>query len=539
MKLIIEDDEGKTTVYPLGDREVTVGRKEGNTIRLMERNVSRRHARLFELGGRLVIEDLDSYNGIRLNGERVMGRAEVGPGDLMEIGDYHIGLQPDDEDEDTFDVPVADAAPTPLLRPADGEEATQPTPGLDPTDPRADAEANTAEEDFHSPETEGPRLFALSPEPRLICVSTEYSGLDFALRADGVIGRIEESDVVIEHPSVSRSHARITERDGSFEIVDLESANGVLVNGQPATAHVLESHDLIELGHVLLRYVPSREVFRPTADELDAIEAAGVRFVDAEDPSRAETVTDRPLEQLPTPVFSRGLEEPGHETMRLPRMAAWPIPNPSSSGIRPPFTPSGPQHERPGPPRSVASPASPPRDLERSGPRAPSWAVPAAGGLGAVLLGGVLWFWLAGGASETPWDRALRQQFDAGDLPAVLQTWDEHRGQFGNPDEAQRLVRTAEERYVQDLLRQANAAIDRSDDGAAIPLLQRCLDRVPQMTACHWSLGVAYARSNQPDLAAQHYQRFVELAPDDARAASVREVLDAYRSGDSAEVQVP
>src|SRR5262249_20367898 len=39
------------------------------------------------------IEDLDSYNGIRINGERINGRYEVKEGDLVEIGDYHLALQ--------------------------------------------------------------------------------------------------------------------------------------------------------------------------------------------------------------------------------------------------------------------------------------------------------------------------------------------------------------------------------------------------------------------------------------------------------------
>ena len=33
-KLVIQDDEGKTTVVPLIRDEITIGRKEGNTIRL-------------------------------------------------------------------------------------------------------------------------------------------------------------------------------------------------------------------------------------------------------------------------------------------------------------------------------------------------------------------------------------------------------------------------------------------------------------------------------------------------------------------------
>jgi len=67
MKLIIEDDEGRKTVVPLVREEITIGRQDGNTIRLTERNVSRRHARLVKENGNVVIEDLGSYNGVRVN----------------------------------------------------------------------------------------------------------------------------------------------------------------------------------------------------------------------------------------------------------------------------------------------------------------------------------------------------------------------------------------------------------------------------------------------------------------------------------------
>ena len=60
LKLVIQDDEGKTTVVPLVHDEITIGRQEGNTIRLTERNVSRRHARLSRQNGSLTIEDLES-----------------------------------------------------------------------------------------------------------------------------------------------------------------------------------------------------------------------------------------------------------------------------------------------------------------------------------------------------------------------------------------------------------------------------------------------------------------------------------------------
>src|SRR3954454_15042880 len=94
-KLIIEDDEGKTTVVPLIRDEITIGRKEGNTIRLTERNVSRRHAKLSKSNGSVFIEDLQSHNGIRINGDKVAAKAPINEGDRIQIGDYQLALKLD------------------------------------------------------------------------------------------------------------------------------------------------------------------------------------------------------------------------------------------------------------------------------------------------------------------------------------------------------------------------------------------------------------------------------------------------------------
>src|SRR5215211_7308730 len=93
LKLIIEDDEGRKTVVPFVRDEITVGRQEGNTIRLTERNVSRRHARLLRHNGAILLEDLGSYNGVRVNGDRVAGQAALHHGDLIQIGDYDLAVQ--------------------------------------------------------------------------------------------------------------------------------------------------------------------------------------------------------------------------------------------------------------------------------------------------------------------------------------------------------------------------------------------------------------------------------------------------------------
>ena len=73
-KLVICDDEGKTTIVPLIRDEISVGRREGNTIRLTDRNVSRQHARLTRSGdSSFLVIDLGSRNGTKVNGDPVVG----------------------------------------------------------------------------------------------------------------------------------------------------------------------------------------------------------------------------------------------------------------------------------------------------------------------------------------------------------------------------------------------------------------------------------------------------------------------------------
>ncbi len=92
LRLIIEDEEGATTIVPLGEEEITIGREPGNTIQLTEQNVSRQHARLTPGSDGWVIEDLDSYNGVKVNGVLIEGSVTLHEGDVVQIGDYHLAI---------------------------------------------------------------------------------------------------------------------------------------------------------------------------------------------------------------------------------------------------------------------------------------------------------------------------------------------------------------------------------------------------------------------------------------------------------------
>jgi len=85
-KLVISDDEGKTIIVPLVRDLITIGRQEGNTIRLTERNVSRQHARLVKVEDHFRVEDLDAYNGVRVNDE-LINDFQLRKGDQVKVGD--------------------------------------------------------------------------------------------------------------------------------------------------------------------------------------------------------------------------------------------------------------------------------------------------------------------------------------------------------------------------------------------------------------------------------------------------------------------
>jgi hypothetical protein len=69
------------------------------------------------------------------------------------------------------------------------------------------------------------------------------------------IGRNKDNDFCLINDSISSHHAELhMKRDGSFFIVDLNSTNGVLVNGIKVGQQELKDQDLIELGEVRLTF---------------------------------------------------------------------------------------------------------------------------------------------------------------------------------------------------------------------------------------------------------------------------------------------
>src|SRR5438477_12208531 len=80
------------------------------------------------------------------------------------------------------------------------------------------------------------------------------------LKSDLAVGRTEGNDLVLNHPSVSRKHARFEARDGAWWILDLKSTNGVKVNGNLITESKVNAEDKISIGSVQLELKPQPSV---------------------------------------------------------------------------------------------------------------------------------------------------------------------------------------------------------------------------------------------------------------------------------------
>lgn len=76
-------DRGK--IYDCLPTPLTIGREEGNTVQLNDERISRFHIKIQEDQGKLVLTDLESTNGTRVNGEDAQLRI-LRYGDVISVG---------------------------------------------------------------------------------------------------------------------------------------------------------------------------------------------------------------------------------------------------------------------------------------------------------------------------------------------------------------------------------------------------------------------------------------------------------------------
>lgn len=211
-KLRWQTQSGEAEYLLKPEESLTIGREPDNTIIVNDNMVSRHHARIDWAGQGYMIQDLDSRNGTFVNGRRVRRRRRLSDGDEIALYQFHL----------TFE-----------------------TVKIEEMEPEA-----------------GETLVAMSlpGQPRLIVTGGPDAGREILLNEDIMtIGRISKSarwpssQILLDDRTVSRPHACIQREEAGFSIVDMESANGTMVNGQPISGlHTLTDGDVIGMGETRL-----------------------------------------------------------------------------------------------------------------------------------------------------------------------------------------------------------------------------------------------------------------------------------------------
>lgn len=95
----------------------------------------------------------------------------------------------------------------------------------------------------------------------LVIVYGPDTGKEFLLDRDSVVlGRNPDAEIFLPDLHISRTHARIWQRDGSYFIENLGSRNPIILNGQPVSQAALTEGDAIQVGPYLImvrRELPS------------------------------------------------------------------------------------------------------------------------------------------------------------------------------------------------------------------------------------------------------------------------------------------
>ena len=90
-KLLVHESAG-VRAFEIVDNEVHIGRELDNTLRLPDPSISRHHAVIRKVGGGYEIQDLQSSNGVLVNGNRVQS-SPLRDGDRVTLGQIQLTFQ--------------------------------------------------------------------------------------------------------------------------------------------------------------------------------------------------------------------------------------------------------------------------------------------------------------------------------------------------------------------------------------------------------------------------------------------------------------
>ncbi len=197
-------ESGKS--YQFEDNIITIGSGRNNTLVIRDNDVSTQHCQLVRLQHDYDIEDLNSRYGTFVNGQKLEGdKWLLKNGSIIELGSQ-ITLEYRQLD------PGSEVDSSPIFM-REGDPGSQPC---------------------------------------LVLVEEALIKEAYLLQSEEItLGRSVGNDIVVTVSDISRTHARLTWKDGNYHIEDMKSRNGTFVNGvalEASQSITLDHSDVIRLG---------------------------------------------------------------------------------------------------------------------------------------------------------------------------------------------------------------------------------------------------------------------------------------------------
>ena len=255
-KLILSMDGAVIKEYPLNKERMTIGRKAHNDIAIDNLAVSGEHAAIVTILHDSFLEDLDSTNGLEVNGKPTK-KHFLQNNDVIEIGKYKLKYINDQITQTTS----ADFEKTMVLR-------TPPKQAAATTAPTQDAgEENTGRLEAYEPSA------PTSPVQTVVPAKPAQPAASAAVvpPQDGVPKQVavvqvltgpnagKELELVKNLTTLGKPGTQVavlTRRPQGFFITHVEGEKFPSVNGQVLTnqAHQLNEHDVIDLAGVKMEF---------------------------------------------------------------------------------------------------------------------------------------------------------------------------------------------------------------------------------------------------------------------------------------------
>jgi eukaryotic-like serine/threonine-protein kinase len=224
-ELVVDTPGAARRTVKLTTKELTIGKGPSNNLVILDQTVSQNHAVLTREGSKILIADLGSRNGVRVNGRMVGSEPqEIEAGDEIRLGQTRLHVDFPSRQRGTSLV-APRAAPT-----AQAFKGARPT-SVD----------------------EGPGYLTM------VLPTGEVRQYSFD-RTEFTIGKGAGNDIVVEDASVSRSHATLRWDEGEWVVYDHGSKNGSFVNDRRVAGHLpLRPGDVLIVGKSQLSIVSGPE----------------------------------------------------------------------------------------------------------------------------------------------------------------------------------------------------------------------------------------------------------------------------------------